>query len=101
MARLNDKFTIEEMCELNQRLSELFYQVTNRETTKNASITELQLLNVVDQLTRISGMLCDVIEMELEGNIETSNPHGYINGKLGIVENGINNYLKVKKIELD
>ncbi|WP_285290747.1 MULTISPECIES: hypothetical protein [unclassified Bacillus (in: firmicutes)] len=42
-----------------------------------------------------------MIEQQLEGYIETSEPHSYIDRKLGTVETGIKNFLNVKKIELD
>jgi hypothetical protein len=101
MANLKDKFTIQDMKELDQRLHLIFDQVTHYQTRKNAGVTELQLLDTIDHLCRVSGMFCDMIEQQLEGHIETSDPYGYINGKLGTAETGVKNFLKVKKIELD
>jgi hypothetical protein len=101
MANLKDKFTVEDMKALDQRLNRIFYQVTNYQTRSNAGVTELQLLDTIDHLCRVSGMLCDVIEQQLDGHIETSEPHSYIDKKLSTVETGIKNFLKVKKIELD
>jgi hypothetical protein len=101
MANLKDKFTVEDIREYNARLNNIFYQVTHGNTTANVGITELQLLGVIDHLCRVSGMLCDMIEQQLEGHIETYDPHRYIDSKLGSVETGTKNFLKVKKIELD
>ena len=101
MANLKDKFTIDDMKALDQRLNHIYYQVTHYQTRSNAGLTELQLLDTIDHLCRMSGMLCDVIEQQLEGHIETSEPHRYIDRKLGTVETGIKNFLEVKKIDLD
>ncbi|MCM2533301.1 hypothetical protein NDK43_13975 [Neobacillus pocheonensis] len=101
MADLKDKFTVDDIKELDQRLNRIFYQVTHYQTRSNAGQVEIQLLDVIDRICRVSGMLCDLIEQHLEGNIETNDPYRYIDGKLSIAENGINNFLKVKKIDLD
>lgn len=101
MANLKDKFTVEDMKELDQRINKIFYQVTHANTTTSAGVTELQLLGVIDHLCRVSGMLSDMIEQQLEGHIETFDPYSYLNRKLGNAEIGIKNYLKIKKIELD
>jgi hypothetical protein len=97
MANLNDKFSLDDMRDLDQRLNNIFEQVTHYQTRSNAGLTELQLLNTIDHLCRVSGMLCDMIE----GHIETSDPFSYIDKNLGTVETGVKNFLKVKKIELD
>lgn len=101
MANLKDKFTVEDMKEFNKRFNNIFYQVTHEKTTTTVGVTELQLLGVIDSLCRVSGMLGDVIEQQLEGQIETSDPYTEIDRKLGNVETGIKNFLKVKKIDLD
>ncbi|WP_026567256.1 hypothetical protein [Bacillus sp. UNC41MFS5] len=101
MANLKDKFTIEDMKELDYRINQIFYQVTHTNTTTTVGVTELQLLGVIDHLCRVSGMLSDMIEQQLEGHIETYDPHSYIDRKLSSAELGIKNFLKVKKIDLD
>jgi hypothetical protein len=101
LATLKDKFTVQDMKEINERLNQIFHQVTHPDTRTNVGVTELQLIGVIDYLTRVSGMLCDIIEQQLEGNIETYDPYRYIDKKLWVAENGINNFLKVKKIDLD
>ncbi|MGG3467817.1 hypothetical protein ABES02_10080 [Neobacillus pocheonensis] len=100
MANLKDKFTIEDIKELDKRLNSIYYRATHGITLTSSGITEIQLLNIIDNLCRASGMLCDVIEQQLEGNIETVDPYGYIIRKIGTAENGIENFLKVKKIDL-
>jgi hypothetical protein len=101
MSNLNDKFSLDDIRDLDQRLNHIFEQVTHYQTRTNAGLTELQLLNTIDHLCRVSGMLCDMIEQQIEGHIESSDPYGYINGKLGTAETGVKNFLKVKKIDLD
>jgi hypothetical protein len=101
MATLKDKFTLDDIIELNQRINSIFYQVTHANTRAKAGVVELQLLNIVDQLCRVSGMLFDIMEQQLEGHIETFDPYGYIDGKLDSAEIGIHNFLQIKKIELD
>ncbi|MBT2725126.1 MULTISPECIES: hypothetical protein [unclassified Bacillus (in: firmicutes)] len=101
MANLKDKFTIEDMKEFDARLNRIFHQVTHPNTRTTVGVTELQLLGVIDYLCRTSGMLCDMIEQQLEGHIETYDPQRYIDRKLWTAENGIKNFLKVKKIDLD
>jgi hypothetical protein len=101
MANLNDKFTLDDMRELDQRLNHIFEQVTHYQTRTNAGLTELLLLDLIDHLCRVSGMLCDMNERQKEGPFESSDPYSYINKELGTVETGIKNFLKVKKIELD
>jgi hypothetical protein len=101
MANLKDKFTIDDMRALDHRLNQIFFQVSHYQTRSNARLTELQLLDTIDHLCRMSGMLCDVIEQQLEGHVETLDPHSYIDRKLGTVETGIKNFLEVKKIDLD
>ncbi|PLS04044.1 hypothetical protein [Neobacillus cucumis] len=101
MANLKDKFTVQDTKELNKRLNRIFYDVTHANTRKTVGVTELQLLGVIDHLCRVSGMLCDMVEQQLEGHIETFDPHSYIEKKLRTAENGISNFLKVKKINLD
>lgn len=101
MAYLKDKFTVNDIKELDRRLNRIYYHATHGITLTNSGVTEIQLLNVIDHLCRTSGMLCDLIEQQLEGNIETVDPYGYIDRKIGSAENGIENFLKVKKIDLD
>ncbi|MGZ4160473.1 MAG: hypothetical protein ACXVHV_11150 [Methanobacterium sp.] len=100
MANLKDKFTVDDISELTSKINHIFYQATHWETTSNAGLTELQLLNVIDQFCRISCMLCNMIEQQLEGNIDTNDPKGYIKEKLSSADNGIKNFLTVKKIDL-
>jgi hypothetical protein len=101
MANLNDKFMIDDMRALDQRFNHIFEQVTHYQTRSSAGLTELQLLDVIDRLCRVSGMLCDMIEQQIEGNIESSDPYSYIDRKLRTAEIGIQNFLKVKKVKLD
>ncbi|MDQ0975876.1 hypothetical protein QFZ31_005754 [Neobacillus niacini] len=102
MANLNDKFSLDDMRDLDQRLNHIFEQVTHYQTRSNAGLTELQLLNTIDHLCRVSGMLCDVIEQQIEGHyIESSDPLSYIDKNLGTVETGVKNFLKVKKIDIE
>jgi hypothetical protein len=101
MANLNDKFSLDDMRGLDRRLNHIFEQVTHYQTRTNAGLTELQLLNTIDHLCRVSGMLCDMIEQQIEGHIESSDPFSYIDKNLGTVETGVKNFLKVKKIEID
>jgi hypothetical protein len=101
MARLNDKFTIEDMKDFQERLNEIQISATSWNTRSNASETELELLDAVDHLCRVSNMLCMIIEQELKGHIETAEPHRYTNGKLSVAEASLKNYLKYKNITLD
>ncbi|MCM2532728.1 hypothetical protein NDK43_10460 [Neobacillus pocheonensis] len=101
MATLKDKFTTEDIKELNQRLNYILNQATHANTRIKAGVVELQLLNVIDQLCRVSGMLLDITEQQLEGHIETFDPYGFMDGKLETAEIGIQNLLQIKKIELD
>jgi hypothetical protein len=101
MTNLKDKFTVQDTKELNERINSIYYQVTHANTRTTVGVTELQLLGVIDYLCRVSGMLCDVVEQQLEGHIETFDPHRYIDMKLRTAENGISNFLRVKKINLD
>ncbi|MFP5111854.1 hypothetical protein ACSU64_05680 [Bacillaceae bacterium C204] len=100
MANLKDKFTVEDIKELDRRLNRIYYHATHGITITNSGVTEIQLLNIIDHLCRASGMLCDMIEQQLENNIETVDPYGYIVRKIYSAENGIENYLKVKKIDI-
>ncbi|MEH7419599.1 hypothetical protein V7266_30670, partial [Neobacillus drentensis] len=93
MANLKDKFTVQDTRELNERLNSIFYQVTHANTIKTVGVTELQLLDVIDHLCRVSGMLCNMVEQQLEGHIETFDPYTYIDRKLGTAEKGITNFL--------
>lgn len=101
MADLKEKFTVDDISELTSKINHIFYQATHWETTKNAGLTELQLINVVDQFCRVSSMLCNMIGQELEGNFETNDQKGYIKGKLSSADNGIKNFIKAKNIHLD
>lgn len=101
MANLKDKFTIDDMRVFDQRLTHILDRVTHYQTRSTAGLTQLQLLDTIDHLCRVSGMLCNIIEQQLEGHIESSDPYRYIDRKLDTVETGIKNFLKVKKIELD
>jgi hypothetical protein len=101
MTRLNDKFTIEQMGNLTKRLNEIHYNATHWKTRSTASETELELLNTIDYLCRVPNMLASIIEQELEGEVVTSDPHGYTHGKLSVAQACMESYLKVKKITLD
>ncbi|MEY2196749.1 hypothetical protein AB7942_29150 [Neobacillus sp. BF23-41] len=74
MANLKDKFTVEDIKELDRKLNRIYYHATHGITITNSGVTEIQLLNVIDNLCRASGMLCDMLEQQLEGNIETVDP---------------------------
>lgn len=101
MARLNDKFTIEQMKDFEKRLNKIHYNVTHWKTRSTASETEIELINTIDYLCRVPNMLAGIIEQELEGHIETSDPYGYTDGKLSVAESCIKSYLKVKNLTLD
>ncbi|MDQ0200194.1 hypothetical protein [Neobacillus ginsengisoli] len=101
MATLKDKFTHEDIAALNKRLNYVFYQATHGNTRTKSGVVELQLLNIVDQLCKVSGMLLDIMEQQLDGQIETFDPYRYINGKLETAEIGIQNFLQIKKIDID
>ncbi|MBM7654173.1 hypothetical protein [Neobacillus cucumis] len=100
MAYLKDKFTIQDTKEINERINRIFNQVTHANTTTTVGVTELQLLGIIDHLCRVSGMLCDMVEQQLEGHIETFDPHSYIDKKLKNAEIGISNFIKIKKINV-
>jgi hypothetical protein len=101
MAKLSDKFTIEQIKDLEKRLNKIHYNVTHWQTRSTATETELQLINTIDHLVRVPNILCHIIEQALEGHIETFDPHGYADGKLGIAESSLIKYLKLKDINLD
>ncbi|AMV11552.1 hypothetical protein [Parageobacillus sp. G301] len=98
--RLNDKFTIEDMKDFQERLNKLQISATHWDIRSNASETELELLDTIDHLCRVSNMLCVIIEQELKGHIVTAQPHRYTNVKLSIAEASLKNYLKYKNITL-
>jgi hypothetical protein len=100
MANLSDKFTIEELKDFEKRINNIFYQATHGITRENSNETERQLLLSIDQLSRVSGMLCDLIEQQIDGHIETHDPKSYIDSKLGSAETWIRHYLEYKNINL-
>jgi hypothetical protein len=99
--RLKDKFTLEEVKDIDKRINKLFYNATHYKTRTNSNEAENELLHVVDHLCRVSNMLCDMIECEMEGHIECADPHDYIDGKLGLAEAWMNNYVNNKRINLN
>ncbi|MGD7021942.1 hypothetical protein ACQCVK_05075 [Rossellomorea vietnamensis] len=98
--RLDDKFTVEEMKALKARINKLFYNTTHWKTRSKSTETERELINSIDYLCRVSGMLTDMIYRDLEGHIETSDPMNYIDSKMSSAENWMNNYLHRKNINL-
>ncbi|MFD0049704.1 hypothetical protein ACFVHQ_10290 [Actinomycetes bacterium NPDC127524] len=78
-----------------KKLDNLHSLISTWETMSNASDTEVELLNVIDHLTRISSMLCKVLKDDQSD--ETENPAGYIAKKITISEEAINCYLLQKQ----
>ncbi|WP_419880900.1 hypothetical protein ACN6MY_14915 [Peribacillus sp. B-H-3] len=78
-----------------KRLDNLHTLISTWETMSNASDTEVELLNIIDHLTRVSSMLCTVIKDDLAD--ETDDPAGYIARKITISEEAINCYLLQKQ----
>jgi hypothetical protein len=101
LANLKDKFTIDDLKNFGQIITNINHQVTHCKTTSNSRLSELQLIYTIDHLCHISGMLCQVIEQQLEGHIETYDPYRFILEKLASAENGVDSFLKIKKIDLD
>ncbi|NRD79580.1 hypothetical protein HPT25_19655 [Bacillus sp. BRMEA1] len=101
MATLKDKFTLEDLKELEKVINHIMNQATHEKTTKFVTVSELQLLCVIDNLCQVSGLLCDLIEQQMNGHIEIFDPYQYLNHKLESTDNGIKNYLRVKKIEIE
>ena len=101
MASLKDKFTIDDTKELNARINRVLYQVTHENTTTTVGVSELQLIGVIDHLCKVSSMLCDMLEQQLDGHIETFDPYSFIDRRLRTVENGVSNFIKIKRIDVD
>lgn len=91
MACLHDKFSVDEIKAIDKRIHQIFNQATS---ISSATDKERLLLNSLEKLSRVSGMLCDMIQQEMEGHIETSDPHSYIDSKLSSSEYNLNSYVK-------
>lgn len=60
----------------------------------NHTEDENKLLNTVDNLCRVAGMLCSVIEQDLDGHIETADPLDYVYQKLSNSEGYLEFFFK-------
>jgi hypothetical protein len=98
--RLSDKFTIEEIKDLNSRINKVFYNATVWQTRQATTEMEQQLIDCIDHLCRVSGMLSDMIEQDLKGDIVTSDPLRYLQGKLSVAEGSLEYYLKRKNVDV-
>jgi hypothetical protein len=76
MTTLSDKFNNEALRNIHEQLSEIQLIATSTNST------DWELASTLDDMTRIAGMFCNVIEQQLNGIIVTSNPLEYIEGKL-------------------
>lgn len=101
MATLRDKFTVDDIEEITSKINHIFYQATHWETTSKSRLAELQLLYVIDNLCRLSAIMCNVIEQELNGHIETPNPKDSINRNLSSAANGIQNFIQSRNIKFN
>jgi hypothetical protein len=101
LSRLNNKVTIEQLRDISKTLHEIHYNATHWITRSTASETELELISTIDYLCRVTNILCNIIEQELEGHIETHDPMKYVEEKLLLSHSSINSYLKVKELNFE
>jgi hypothetical protein len=102
MAKLKDRYSINDMKDLCHRFNQINYDMTHYKTREAAnSDSEHALHSTIDYLVRVANMLSMTIQEELEGDVVTSDPMYYIKAKLNVAEQSVKSYHRLKKINLD
>jgi translation initiation factor IF-1 len=98
---IKSKFDVEDLKYYSKILNELQYNATTWINRNNANEIELELLDTIDHLCRVSNMFKMIIEQHLEGDVVTSDPKGYIDSKISIARSSLRHYLKLKKLSYE